>query len=107
MNCLLAFVAGIMLGAAQITTRYLLSVNNRNSILIILPIVFIYFLAAFIWIYLLKFSSNLPILYGMLILGSFISILMGSKLVNSNNIIIETKQFLAIILIATGCYLLK
>ena len=106
MNVVLALFAGIMIGVAQILTRNIFLTNNK-SLLIITLILCIYILSGLIWIILLKFSGNLALSYAVLILGSFISIILGNNLQISNNFIITSKEVIALFFIFTGCYLLK
>ena len=106
MNSLLALLAGIMIGIAQVSTKYIFNSGNK-SLFVISLILLIYFLSAMIWFVLLKLDDNLAMLYGILILGSFLSIILGNQILVSKKIIIYTKEVIAIILISAGCYLLK
>ena len=102
----MALFAGMMLGIAQLLTRNILSATSK-SLFVISIIISFYLLSGIIWIRLLKIGNNLAMLYGVLILGSFLSIIMGNQILISKKIIIYTKDVIAIVLISTGCYLLK
>ena len=106
MNSLLALLVGIMIGIGQLSTRYILSASSK-SIFVILGIIAIYFFSGILWIRLLKLGDNLAMLYGILILGSFLLIILGNQILISKKIIIYTRELIAIILISLGCYLLK
>ncbi len=106
MNSLLAFISGIMIGAAQISTRYLIISSNKSTLMIFI-ILILYLFSALIWITLLKSSNDIAMVYGILILGSFTSLLAGNYLLDSRNSFVEIKDIFAIILISIGCYLLK
>tara|TARA_Y100001978_G_C23509421_1_gene344853 strand:- start:212 stop:532 length:321 start_codon:yes stop_codon:yes gene_type:complete len=106
MKIVLALFAGILVGIAQILTSNIL-IRNNISFLIITLILLIYFLSGIIWITLLKFGGNLALFYAILISGSLFSIIIGNQLLLHNNIVISTKELLAVFLIAIGCYLLK
>ena len=106
MKVVLALLAGIMIGTAQVLTRNIFLTNNR-SLFVMTLILFIYILSGLIWVILLKFSGNLALSYAVLILGSFISIILGNQFQSSNNFIISSKEVIALCFISTGCYLLK
>ena len=106
MKLFMALFAGMMLGIAQLLTRNILSATSK-SLFVISIIISFYLLSGIIWIRLLKIGNNLAMLYGVLILGSFLSIIMGNQILISKKIIIYTKDVIAIVLISTGCYLLK
>ena len=106
MNSFLALFAVMMLGIGQLLTRNILSASSKS--LFVIPIIMaFYFCSGIIWIKLLKVGDNLAMLYGVLILGSFLSILVGNQILISKKFIIYTKDVIAIIFISTGCYLLK
>lgn len=106
MNFFMALFAGMMLGIAQLLTRNILSASSK-SLFVISIIMSCYLCSGIIWIRLLKIGNNLAMLYGVLILGSFLSITMVNKILISKKIIIDSKDVIAMILISTGCYLLK
>ncbi len=106
MNLFLALLAGMIIGIGQILTRYIWAGSSKP--LFVIPIVIVlYFCSGIIWIKLLKLGNNLPMLYGILILGSFLSVIIGNQVLISKKVIIYGKDVIAILLISTGCYLLK
>ena len=107
MKIIFSLIAGIMLGVAQISTKYILITGLRNSLNILLLIFILYLFSALIWLNLLKNNSEISLLYGILILGSLSSILIGNQVLNRGNVIIEAKEILGIFLVSIGCYLIK
>ncbi len=107
MKLIFSFIAGMMLGIAQISSKYMLITGIRNSFNILLLILILYLVSALIWLNLLKNNTEIGLLYGIVILGSLSSILIGDQILNRDNIIIQTKEILGIFLISIGCYLIK
>ena len=107
MKIIFSLIAGMLLGIAQISTKYVLITGLRNSLNVLLLIFVLYSFSALIWFNLLKNNSEIGLLYGIVILGSLSSILIGNQVLDKNNIIIQTKEILGIFLISIGCYLIK
>lgn len=107
MKIIFSLIAGMLLGLAQISTKYVLITGLRNSLNVLLLIFVLYSFSALIWFNLLKNNSEIGLLYGIVILGSLSSILIGNQVLDKNNIIIQTKEILGIFLISIGCYLIK
>ncbi len=107
MKIIFSLIAGMLLGLAQISTKYVLITGVRNSLNVLLLIFVLYSFSALIWFNLLKNNSEIGLLYGIVILGSLSSILIGNQVLDKSNTIIQTKEILGIFLISTGCYLIK
>ena len=107
MKIIFSLIAGMMLGIAQISTRYLLILGLRNSFNLLLLVLILYLFSALIWLNLLKNNSDIGLLYSILILGSLSSILIGNQVLDKTNTIIQTKEILGVFLISIGCYLIK
>ena len=107
MKLIFSLIAGILLGIAQISTKYVLITGLRNSLNILLLIFILYLFSALIWLNLLKNNSEISLLYGIVILGSLLSTLIGNQVLDRSNTIIQTKEILGIFLISIGCYLIK
>ena len=107
MKIIFSLIAGMLLGLAQISTKYVLITGLRNSLNVLLLIFVLYSFSALIWFSLLKNNSEIGLLYGIVILGSLSSILIGNQVLDKNKIIIQTKEILGIFLISIGCYLIK
>lgn len=107
MKIIFSLIAGMMLGIAQISTKYLLITGLRNSFNIVFLVFILYLFSALIWLNLLKNNSEIGLLYGILILGSLSSILIGNQVLDKSNNIIQTKEILGVFLISIGCYLIK
>ena len=107
MKIIFSLIAGMLLGLAQISTKYVLITGLRNSLNVLLLIFVLYSFSALIWFNLLKNNSEIGLLYGIVILGSLSSILIGNQVLDKSNTIIQTKEILGIFLISIGCYLIK
>ena len=85
MKIIFSLIAGMMLGIAQISTRYLLILGLRNSFNLLLLVLILYLFSALIWLNLLKNNSDIGLLYSILILGSLSSILIGNQVLDKTN----------------------
>ena len=107
MDYIAAFFIGICIGLGQLLTQSIFIAGIRNSTLTIILIIFIYLFSALFWINLIKDTTNLNLLYAIFIFGSLISIYIISNFTNKNHNLFDLKQISGIILMASGCYLLK